>query len=220
MTTTLDSGPVAAKISALYDAADAQRANQPRPRRDRTGDEPLGSAAERADAAEDRYLPISPTAGRLMYSLIRATRPAVVVEFGMSYGISTLHLAAAVRDNGFGRVYTTELSTKKIAAAAETFVEVGLDDVITILDGDALVTLTTVPGDIGFVLMDGWKEMYLPVLQVIEPRIPVGSLIVADNTEAPDTAPYLGHVRSPENGYTSINFPGKDSDTMELSCRV
>ena len=75
------------------------------------------SAQERADALSDFYLPITPAAGRLLYSLVRAARPGTVVEFGMSLGISALHLASAVRDNGAGRVVTTELSAAKVAAA-------------------------------------------------------------------------------------------------------
>ncbi|GAA3720745.1 O-methyltransferase [Gordonia hankookensis] len=220
MTNTLDTDPVAATITRLYDQATAQVADRPPHRPDRPRTAPAGTAAERADAAQDRYMPVSPMAGRLMYSLIRATRPVTVVEFGMSYGISTLHLAAAVRDNGTGHVYTTELNAKKIETASATFADVGLDDVITVLDGDALETLATVEGEIGFVFMDGWKEIYLPVLKLLEPRLPTGALIVADNTESPDTADYLDRVRRPENGYTSVNFPGKGNDTMELSCRV
>ncbi|WAC57111.1 O-methyltransferase [Gordonia sp. SL306] len=220
MTNTLDTDPVAATITRLYDQATAQFADRPPRRPDGPRAAPAGTAAERADAAQDWYMPVSPMAGRLMYSLIRATRPVTVVEFGMSYGISTLHLAAAVRDNGVGHVYTTELNAKKIETASATFADVGLDDVITVLDGDALETLAAVEGEIGFVFMDGWKEIYLPVLQLLEPRLPTGALIVADNTESPDTADYLERVRRPENGYTSVNFPGKGNDTMELSCRV
>lgn len=81
---------------------------------------PTATAQERADAASDAFMPISPASGRLLYSLLRAAKPATVVEFGMSYGISTLHLAAAVRDNGAGRIFTTELSTKKVAAGSQT----------------------------------------------------------------------------------------------------
>ncbi len=155
-----------------------------------------------------------------MYSLIRAARPAAVVEFGMSYGVSTTHLAAAVRDNGTGHVHTTELSAKKIAAATATFAELGLADVITVLEGDALVTLKDVPAPVGVVLMDGWKELYLPVLDVFEPKLLSGSIVLADNTSRADAAPYLDRVREPANGYVSLNFPGRDNDTMELSCRV
>jgi predicted O-methyltransferase YrrM len=179
-----------------------------------------GSAQERADLLSDFYLPVTPAAGRLLYALVRATRPSTVVEFGMSLGISAIHLAAAVRDNGQGRVVTTELSAAKVTAAKKTFAATGLDDVITVLEGDALTTLATLDDHAGFVLLDGWKELYLPVIQLLEPRLTTGALIVADNTEMADTQPYLDYVRDPDNGYVSVNFMARDADSMEITCRA
>ncbi len=175
---------------------------------------------ERADAMSTFYIPVTPEAGRLLYSLVRATRPTTIVEFGMSFGISALHLASGVRDNGSGRVLTTELSADKIAAAKKTFAETGLDDLITILEGDALSTLADLDGAVDFVLLDGWKELYVPVIKLLEPRLSSGALVVADNTEMADAKPYLDHVRNPENGYVSVNFAARESDSMEISCRV
>ena len=178
------------------------------------------SAQERADALSDFYLPVTPEAGRLLYALVRATRPSTVVEFGMSLGISAIHLASAVRDNGSGRVVTTELSAAKVAAAKKTFAETGLDDLITVLEGDALTTLADIDGPVEFVLLDGWKELYLPVIKLVEPRLSAGALIVADNTSMDDTRPYLDHVHDPGNGYVSVNFPVREGDSMEISCRA
>jgi predicted O-methyltransferase YrrM len=178
------------------------------------------SAQERADAMSAFYIPVTPEAGRLLYSLVRAIRPKTVVEFGMSFGISAIHLASAVRDNGAGKVVTTELSAAKITAAKKTFAETGLDDLITVLEGDALSTLKDLDGSVDFVLLDGWKELYLPVLRLLEPRLSPGTLIVADNTEMADTKPYLEYVRNVENGYVSVNFLARDSDSMEISCRA
>lgn len=178
------------------------------------------SAQERADAMSAFYIPVTPQAGRLLYSLVRAARPTTIVEFGMSFGISAIHLAAAVRDNGTGRVVTTELSADKIAAAKRTFTETGLDDLITVLEGDALSTLADLDVPVDFVLLDGWKELYLPVIKLLEPRLSTGALVVADNTEMADTQPYLDYVRADENGYVSVNFLARDSDSMEISCRV
>lgn len=223
MRSTLDREPVAGLLEAMYRDAVEQQNRPDRPRApQRDADEPFTTEAAAALSAEmaDLYLPISPVAGRLLYSLIRAARPATVVEFGMSFGISTLHLAAAVRDNGTGHVYTTELTQKKIDAGRQTFTQAGLDDVITVLEGDALTTLTTIDADIDFVLRDGWKPMYAPVLELIEPRLASGTIVVADNADSPDLADYLARVRDPDNGYVSLNFPGKEHDTMELSCRV
>jgi predicted O-methyltransferase YrrM len=178
---------------------------------------PARTAQERADAMSDFYIPVTPEAGRLLYSLVRATRPATIVEFGMSFGISALHLASAVRDNGSGRVVTTELSEAKIAAAKQTFADTGLDDVITILEGDALSTLASLDGPVDFVLLDGWKELYLPVIKLLEGRLSPGTLVVADNAESAELRPYLDHVRSTANGYVSANFAVRESDSMEIS---
>jgi len=178
------------------------------------------TAQERADALSDIYMPVTPEAGRLLYSLVRATRPQTVVEFGMSLGLSGIHLASAVHDNGSGRVVTTEMSAAKIATAKKNFADAGLSDVITVLEGDALETLKTLDGKVDFVLLDGWKEFYLPVLKLLEERFSPGTLIVADNTNMPETQPYLDYVRDPVNGYVSVNFLARDSDSMELSCRA
>ncbi|GFG53909.1 methyltransferase [Mycolicibacterium agri] len=177
-------------------------------------------AQARADALSEFYLPVTPEAGRLLYSLVRSSRPDTVVEFGMSLGISAIHLASAVRDNGVGRVITTELNADKVAAATRNFADAGLDDVITVLHGDALQTLAEVDGPIGFVLLDGWKDLYRKVLELLEPRLAPGALVVADNTSMPGLQDYLDYVRDPSNGYVSVSFPARESDTMEISCRT
>ncbi|OBG57747.1 MULTISPECIES: O-methyltransferase [unclassified Mycobacterium] len=217
MANTLQDPKVASVLDRMYTEAQ----NQMSLLRQRIGDfdRPM-TAQERADAMSEFYIPVTPDAGRLLYALVRATRPATVVEFGMSFGISAVHLASAVRDNGAGRVVTTELNDSKIAAARQTFASTGLDDVITILEGDALATLATLDGPVDFVLLDGWKDLYLPVIELLEPRLSTGALVVADNASAADTQPYLDRVRDPENGYVSFNFAVRDSDSMELSCRT
>jgi predicted O-methyltransferase YrrM len=178
------------------------------------------SAQERADALSEFYLPVTPEAGRLLYALVRASRAMTVVEFGMSLGISAIHLASAVRDNGAGRVVTTELSADKVATATRNFADAGLDDVITVLQGDALQTLSSVEGPVAFVLLDGWKDLYIQVLELLEPRLAPGALVVADNTSMPALQPYLDYVRNPANGYVGVSFPARGSDSMEISCRA
>ena len=219
MTTTLQDPRVATALDRMYSESRQQMALLLE-RRDELERLSSASAQERADAMSDLYIPVTPEAGRLLYSLVRATRPTTVVEFGMSFGISAIHLASALRDNGTGRLLTTELSTAKIAAARRTFTETGLDDLITVLEGDALQTLEGVDGPVGFVLLDGWKELYLPVIQLLEARLLPGALVVADNTEMADTKPYLEYMRNPENRYVSVNFRARDTDSMEISCRA
>lgn len=219
MTTTLDEPRVADALERMYREANAQR-EEVRERHGELAQLASVSAQERADAFSDFYLPVTPDAGRLLYALVRAARPGLVVEFGMSLGISAIHLAAAVRDNGHGRVVTTELSAAKVAAAKKTFAETGLDELITVLEGDALKTLPTTSGHVDFVLLDGWKELYLPVIRLLEPRLSPGTLIVADNTGMAETQTYVDYVRDPDNGYVSVNFPVREDDSMELTCRA
>lgn len=174
------------------------------------------SSRERADLLQDIYMPVSRDVGRLLYSLVRGCRPEIVVEFGTSFGISTIHLAAGVCDNGTGRVVTTELSDRKAAAARENLEEAGLAGVVTILQGDALETLGGVPGPVGFVLLDGWKALYPGVLQLLQPRLAPGALIVADDTSMESAAGYLAHVRDPGSGFMSADFPVDGG--VEVSC--
>jgi predicted O-methyltransferase YrrM len=176
------------------------------------------SAQQRADALAAAYLPVSVQGGRLLYSLVRSARPQTIVEFGTSYGISTLYLAAAVRDNGAGRVATTELSSAKVAAARANLAEAGVADLVDVLPGDALQTLAGVDGPIGLVLLDGWKDLYLPVLRLLEPRLAPGALVIGDDSNFTSVQPYLDHVRDPANGYLSVAFPVEDE--MEISCRI
>jgi predicted O-methyltransferase YrrM len=220
MSITLQDRRVAAALDRMYTESREQMSQLRNMPNMREAMSTARTARERADTMSTFYIPVTPEAGRLLYSLVRATRPATIVEFGMSFGISALHLASAVRDNGSGRVVTTELSADKIAAAKHTFVETGLDDLITILDGDALSTLADLSGPVGFVLLDGWKELYLPVIKLLEPHLPPGALVVADNTEMADAQPYLDYVRNTENGYVSFNFAARESDSMEISCHV
>jgi len=219
VTTTLQDARVASALDRMYTES-ADQFGQLRENRALFERVANASAQERADALSEIYMPVTPDAGRLLYTLVRASRPSTIVEFGMSLGISAIHLASAVRDNGTGRVVTTELSAAKVAAATRTFTETGLDDLITVLEGDALTTLTAIDGPIQFVLLDGWKDLYLPVTKLLEPKLSPGALIVADNTSMDDTRPYLDHVRDPGNGYVSVNFPVREGDSMEISCRA
>src|SRR5580693_1402701 len=207
MTNTLRDPRVVSALDRMFTGAAQDEAASQRLDDDPAVDLASMTAQERADAAAEIYMPVSATSGRLLYTLVRAARPALVVEFGTSFGISTLHLAAAVRDNGTGRVITTELSAAKARAARETFAATGLDDVITLLAGDARETLADLPASPGVVLLDGWKDLCLPILRLLEPSLESGALVVADDIDQQDLEPYLDYVRTPDSGYVNVTFP-------------
>ena len=220
MPNSLTSPPVRPLLDRLFQSADSDDARRATMRERHPHGLAGLSAREQADAFAELYIPVSPEGGRLLYTLVRASRPATVVEFGTSFGISTIHLAAAVRDNGTGRVISTELNAAKVARARANLAEAGLADVVTILAGDARETLADLPGPVGFVLLDGWKNLYLPILRQLEPRLAAAALVVADDTVsmAAQMTDYLAYVRDPAHGYLSVSFP--ESDGLEITCRI
>ena len=165
--------------------------------------------------AKDAYLAVSRETGTLLYLLTRTAGARSIVEFGASFGVSTLHLAAGLRDNGGGRIITTEFEPSKAARARENFAAGGLADLIELREGDALRTLSRdLPGQVDLVLLDGAKGLYPAVLALLEEHLRPGALVIADNA---DRSPeYLRHVRSAPGGYVSVPFAGD----VELSMRT
>jgi predicted O-methyltransferase YrrM len=219
MPDTLSDPKVVAVLAGLFDAADSQEAEIGAI----LGENPdllEREAAEVAEVLKEALIPVSPDAGRLLYSLTRALRPPTVVEYGTSFGVSTIHLAAAVRDNGEGRVVSTEMVPEKIERAKANLAAAGLEDRVTVLEGDALETLASVEGPIGLLLLDGWPGLALPVLELVEPKLAPGALVIVDDSTqfATELSRYLGYVRDPANGYQSVAFPVADG--MEISCRT
>ncbi|MFW6749244.1 O-methyltransferase [Pseudomonas glycinae] len=216
--TTLTTEPLAPLIERLYTQASAATSpalnNVSGEERERL----MHSKTEYRELyamLKDLWLPVSRDTGKLLYMLARSTRAKAIVEFGTSFGLSTLHLAAALRDNGGGVLIGSEFEPSKIELARRHFVEGGVSDLIEIREGDALVTLARdLPSTVDLLLLDGAKALYGDVLKRVEKHLRPGALVVADNTDyCPE---YLAHVRSPGNGYVSVPF----ADDIEMSMRL
>ncbi len=151
------------------------------------------------------YLNVSPEFGKFLYMCARARKARRIVEFGSSFGISTIHLACALRDGGGGQLIGTELEATKAAAARENLAAAGLADLVEIRVGDALETLKNgVGGEIDLVHLDGAFNLYLPVLKLLEPYLKPGTVVIGENAVEPG---YLDYVRNPRNGFLSLAAP-------------
>ena len=156
------------------------------------------------------YLPVEPAAGRLLYLTARVLRARTIVEFGTSFGISTIYLAAAVRDNDGGRVIGTELAPNKRERALAHLAEAGLAELAEIRLGNALDTLARdLDGPVDLLFLDGWKDLYIEILELLKPRLRPGAVVLADNvrTFKKTLAPFVERVQSSRHGFASVTLP-------------
>lgn len=72
---------------------------------------------------------------------------------------------------------------------------------------------------INVLLLDGWKDLCLPMLQMLEPFLAPGALVIADDTclMPKELAPFLSYIRAPSSGYTRVAIPMDDG--LELTVR-
>lgn len=169
---------------------------------------------------KEAYIPIDREQGRALYQFARARRARYIVEFGASFGISTIYLAAAVRDNGGGTVITTEMEPGKIARARANWSHAGVSPEIELREGDALETLRGIEGPIDVLFLDGWKEACLPVLQLLESALPSGACVFCDDVKGfrKTLKPYVDYVRADPERYVSVELPLGDG--LEFSVVV
>ena len=220
--TTLKTSPVVDLLPRLFAEAEASDAKlrqmfgamTPEERAARMRD-PSSDYRQFYGRAKELYLAVSPATANLLYMLVRMTRAKSIVEFGTSFGISTIHLAAGLRDNGGGKLIGSDLEPSKIVTARRNLAEAKLSDLVEIREGDALETLARdLPESIDVVLLDGHKPLYSRILDLLAPKLHAGSCLVADNADAcPD---YIARVRKSDGGYLSVPF----ADDVELSIRL
>jgi predicted O-methyltransferase YrrM len=160
---------------------------------------------------------IHPEQGDLIYLLCRGMGARRVVDFATSVGMSALYFAAAMRDNGGGKVIGAEIVPKKIETARRNLTDAGLQGLVEIRAGDARETLRDLGGPVDFVLIDGWPgpgpvSLAREVIAILAPQLRVGGYVLNDNAE-PD---FLAFIRDPRNGFISMTLPIKRGTELAL----
>ena len=170
----------------------------------------------------DLAIPVSAEQGVFAYLVARSIRAHRIVEFGTSFGVSTIYLASAVRDNGRGIVIGSEFIESKAERARANILEAGLTDAVEIRVGDAMETLADPGGDIDLLLIDGAKDLYLPILKMLAPRLRQGGVVLADNVLSPfikrTLAGYVAYMQDDRHGFVSVTVPFRDG--FEYSVRT
>lgn len=139
---------------------------------------------------------VYPGEAQLLYGLVRALRPLMILEVGTSHGYSTLHLAQAVNDNRLGHVYTVEIDEGRRNDAIQNLYDAGLLQHVLCMDRLS----DTIGADFDFAFLDAGHTAadlreYLPYCKGAE------TIVIHD-------ANYQNHVKEVMEGdYNVMIFP-------------
>lgn len=210
MPTMLNDPKIDALLEPLHRTSKDQDAAIERYYRERTG--PWRGMEARDHAfMSDKLVALEQDKSEFCYMLCRAIGAKRIVEVGTSYGVSTLYLAAAVRDNGGGVVFAAEYEPEKVKQARANYEAAGLTRFIELHEADVGEACKGFAGPIDFVLFDIWTNMVRPVLDVLLPRLRPGAVICADNTAGErarqNYAEFFEAVNDPANGLRTMTLP-------------
>ena len=190
----------------------------------RTGQVPPPAAKEARAFLSDKLVALDRDKAEFCYQLCRANDARRIVEIGTSYGVSTLYLAAAARDNvrasgGNGVVIGTEYEANKASAARAHFEQAGLSGFIDLREGDLRETLRQIDGPVDFMLVDIWITMARPALELVTPHLRPGAIVISDNTEQyrSEYADYLAFLDA--HGFRTMTLPFDGGLEMSVLCR-
>ncbi len=157
----------------------------------------------------DKFVALERDKAEFVYALARAGGAHRIVEAGTAFGVSTLYLAAAVRDNGGGLVTSCDIEASKSEVAGKHLAEAGLDDLVDLRVGDVRTTLRGLDGPVDLLLLDIWAPIAGNVVELVGPNLRLGGIVVADNTAARRSTygELFSVLENPANGFTTQTLP-------------
>lgn len=157
---------------------------------------------------KDVYLSISQEQGEDLHRFVTKNNIKKIVEFGASFGISTIFLAKGAIETK-GHIITTELIESKAQKAIENFKKAGVNDLIEVRIGDALDTLKNHNEPIDLLFLDGWKDLYLPLFQILESNFHNNTFIYVDNADMAESQTFLQTVGNNSKYKIESKYKGK-----------
>jgi predicted O-methyltransferase YrrM len=131
-------------------------------------------------AANERYLNVPQHDGRLLRIMTQAMGAKHVVELGTSTGYSGIWFGLALKETG-GKLRTHEIDAQRAATARENFKQAGMEEIITVVEGDAHDQVKKLSGTIDIIFLDADKEGYVDYLNTLLPLLRPGGVILAHN---------------------------------------
>jgi predicted O-methyltransferase YrrM len=144
------------------------------------------------------------------------------VEVGSFNGFGAINMGIGFERTG-GHLYTLEINPKSVRECRENLRKVGLENIVTCVEGDALKTLPTLEGEFDFIFIDALKSDYLKYLKLIEAKLKPGAVVVADNViqSARAMKDFLDYIQtSPDYDTVIIRASMEKNDGMSVSYRI
>jgi len=161
----------------------------------------------------------APGDAKLLQILVQSSRARRGVEVGSATGYGAIHMGIGFERNN-GKLITIDIDPAMVRATRENLKKVGLDNTVSVVEGDALKVLALLDGEFDFVFIDALKRDYLKYLKAIEPKLKAGAVVVADNVIQSERQmrDYLDYVRtSPLYDSTTVRASMDKNDGMEIS---
>ncbi len=112
-------------------------------------------------------------------TLLMILKPMRVLEVGTAVGFSAILMSELIPADG--RITTIENYEKRIPLAKDNFRRAGKEEVITLLEGDALDILPTLTEEYDFIFMDAAKGQYIHFLPQVLRLLKRGGVLLSDN---------------------------------------
>lgn len=142
------------------------------------GNSPVCNEIEK-EALADGVPIIRKEMGNLLKVLLLLKRPQKILEVGTAVGYSSILMSENMPENC--RITTIENYEKRIPVAKNNFKRAGKEEVITLLEGDAMDILKEMDGTYDFIFMDAAKGQYINFLPELLRLMPAGGLLISDN---------------------------------------
>jgi caffeoyl-CoA O-methyltransferase len=171
-------------------------------------------------AADKGQLAVSEEDGKFLRVLLVSTGAKRVLEIGAASGYSAIWMGLGLRETG-GRLTTIEYDPVRAKEAAANIRRAGLDDIVSVVSGDAFKEIPKLQGTFDAVFLDAWKPDYRKFFEMVFPRVTPGGLFLAHNVvnKKQEMADFLKLIHSHPGAYTTTVSPGYEGISMTYKRR-
>jgi len=168
----------------------------------------LVSLLQEIRGADKGQLAVSEEDGRFLRLMIASSGAKHALEIGAASGYSAIWIGLGLRETG-GKLTTIEFDAVRAREAKANIHRAGLDDVVTVVSGDAFKEIPKLQGAVDFVFLDAWKPDYKKFLDLVYPRLSKGGLFLAHNVvnKRNEMKDFLGAIEANPDLFTTIVSP-------------